>query len=302
MKKYSHSELVTFINCPRKYAYAYIDKLELRKVYFPFILGTCMHLAITSLYRSAEVEEAVETVISYLHNVRAECSKEMFIQEKDEIEFTRTETILGAVIPKYYDVYRKEIDKFELLHADEIIESKLFRGVVISGHPDMILRRKSNNKIYIYEIKTASNISKEMIDRYFYDFQTNLYILLVNPKYNIAGVYFDAVKKPGIKLKQAETERLFLSRLHNYYVENPEDDLFYRDSYKKNEVQLNETIKTVKYIVYNLNKLKGKQSQDYPMNRLRCYDFFSTCEYALLCNSNKSDLCLKTYVTKVNNR
>lgn len=301
-KTYSHSEIVTFLTCPRKYAHAYIDNLELRKVYFPFIVGSCIHLAITVLYQTQDIEAAVDTALKLLHDTRIEFSKDAFIQEKDEIDFTRSEVFIESSIRRYYSVYAKEISKFEVMHADEIIEHKLLKNTIIKGHPDMILRRKSNNKIYIYEIKTASSITKEMIDRYFYDFQTNLYILLTESKYPISGVYFDAIKKPSIRLKKAETEASYLSRLRDYYVENLEDELFYRDSYIKNPNQLKETINTIKYVVYNINRLKNKDIGEYPMNRLRCYDFFSTCEYLPLCNYGKTESTLKPYTIRKNDR
>lgn len=299
---YTHSEIATFLTCPRKYDYAYRDKLELKRLHFPFVIGQAWHEGITTLYKTKNVVMAIDVALKSLKSSRAMISKEMFIQEKDEIEFIRSETIITSSIDRYFKVYEKTINKFNIIHADEIFTSSLIGDICISGHPDMILKQINTNKIYIYELKSSSYITKEMIDRYYFDFQTSFYFLLMMSIYDISGIYFDAIKKPSLRLGKAESEASFINRLDNFYTASSEDELFYQDSYKRNTSQLDETINVIKYAIYNIDNLNVSVPSIYPMNRMRCYDFSSTCEYLPLCNYGKTPLTLKSYKIKERDR
>lgn len=298
----SQSEVATFLNCPRKYQYVYADKLELQRVYFPFIAGKCWHESITLLYKHKSLNTSIDCALSTLHKSREEVQSISFIQEKDEIDFNRYEVILPSSIKKYYETYAKEINKFEVLHADEKFETRVYDSIYITGHPDMVLKHYNNNKTYLYELKTTSNITKELIDRYFYDFQTSFYFLLLENAYNISGVYFDAIKKPSIRIGKHETEKKFLSRLEAFYTDSLATDLFYQDSYKKNQSQLIEMLTVIKHFIYNIDNLIETKCENYPMNRLRCYDFSSSCEYLPLCNYGKNEITLQKYKIKKETR
>lgn len=299
---YTHSEIATFLTCPRKYDYSYRDRLELKRVHFPFIAGQSWHDGITSLYRFKDIDRAISDALTSLKNARERILKNHFIQEKDEIDFSRYETILEASILRYFTVYSKIISKFEVLHFDDSIKAKLCDNIYISGHPDLILKQLKTKKIYVYELKSSSNITKEMIDKYYYDFQTSFYFLLVSDVYNASGIYFDVIKKPTIRLGAKETESSFLVRLQKFYEDLSEDELFYQDSYTRNTQQLEETVNVIKYAIYNIDRLNKFEKIIYPMNRMRCYDFSSSCEYLPLCNYGKTDLTLKSYKQKENNR
>ncbi len=294
MKTYSYSAIINFLNCPRKYQLHFIDKLEPNIINFNFIVGSGVDIGVKHLYMHNDPDEAIKIALELLKDKHKKIQKIIFIQEKDEILFNRAEVIVESALEAYYNYYKKEMMKFEVLAENEKIKAELIKGTLIFGHPDLILKRLVNNKIYIYEIKSANNITKEMIDRYFYDMQVSIYFLIASVKYNLAGIYFDCIKKPTIKLGKSETEASFLSRLRDFYLLGDTEEIFYRDSYKINQEQLKETIKTIEYVVYNMSK-----ATNYPMNRSRCYDFNSTCEFNHLCNYGKNDVTLKNYHTKV---
>lgn len=114
--------------------------------------------------------------------------------------------------------------QFVALEEEFKIPHRLEDGseVFLRGRIDGLLRYKK--QLWLMENKTKSIIDDRITDYLPLDLQTTIYSYVVEQKYGepVAGVLYNVIKRPGLKLNKEGDVDLLLSRIKNDLVERPE--------------------------------------------------------------------------------
>jgi len=289
-----------FRSCRQKWDYKFNQMLLPIAIYMPFIVGSCIGVGLNSLHRKSHVDDAFTHAIDYLLKLRQEYSEKKVLSEDDENIFIRTQYILEGVLYAYNKYYKKDIERTEVVHIEkkmkmEIVpETKLNKCFYIQGTPDEIIKNKKDF-YYVYEIKTASQITKSYIEKYVFDNQTSTYFLLASKKYDIRGIYLDCIKKPSIYKGKKETEVKFQNRLKDFYYKVNPENVFYKDSYRRNKTVLDDLLKTFYHTIKEIRACQLDQNKIYK-DRNSCYVYNNrACTYLPLCNYGENELTMQKY-------
>lgn len=306
-KALSWSQIACFLTCPEKYRLRYRLYLILKIVNFNFIVGNCLHTGLFRLHLKESLNKAIREAVKELWETRQDLSKVLMLNDKIEKEFIRTEVIIESAIKAYARYYKKEIKNLNPIELELSINGEIISPIgkhtevndkfYLKGQLDELVQNKRGYK-YVYEIKTTNKIDKSWVDKYVYDGQTSLYINLAQLKHDIRGVYVDCIKKPALRIGKAESENKFLKRLEDFYINTHPEDIFYKDSYRRNLIELENNMKMIYYAAENIMKA-DKDSNRYYRDRTVCHNYNSPCEYLNLCNYGINQNTLRLYYKSV---
>lgn len=128
----------TFMQCPRKYAYKYVEGgSEERRA---LSLGTHIHLGLAHYYKHLQAKQRQEDCDLYdpLEAIRksAPPSAEVALAQK----------IVAAYIQNY------TFEKVEVLHVEEVFELD-FNGAPLTSRVDLVIRSKGTGKVHVCDHK-----------------------------------------------------------------------------------------------------------------------------------------------------
>lgn len=138
--------------------------------------------------------------------------------------FEKQITLAQALIPEYFDYYRKDPEKNWVQREQQFRMDYDLGGelVPIVGKMDGVLRIVK--KLWLFETKTKSRIDEGAISLSLkMDFQTLLYSLAVQDIYGDcpSGVVYNVIRKPGHKQGKAEKTKDFVKRLRKAISDDP---------------------------------------------------------------------------------
>lgn len=193
----TNSCLSVFRECPRKYYYAYI-RLMVPIIVSPALsIGRVIHQALEAwwLHGLNEVAVALNKITADI--TEADCAK------------------IAAML-SYYAPPKQQyvVDAIEQVFNVPIINpatGRHMRGYTLGGKVDGLIRRRTDDKLYLLEHKTTS---EDIIgfgpfwQRLSIDHQISYYMAATGAE----GCMYDVLKKPTLTYKQVESEAAFEAR------------------------------------------------------------------------------------------
>lgn len=149
MKQFSYSRLSTFQSCPRKYYYKYVQKIECPQVISSAAewSKTLIHPAITGLYNGKEPDW---TALEYDYRTAL-----------GDATPGKAHTVARA--QHAVETYRERFLKFDLEQGKVMMVEAPFYQTLQNANfvsiPDIVLRDKRTDELFIIELKASTNDS-----------------------------------------------------------------------------------------------------------------------------------------------
>lgn len=183
----SYSTQRTFLRCPKKFEYTYLQRLRPVQTDSRFLLGSAVHSFLEIYYRSiaqgATREDAYEAGLLSLQEYLQE---HMPQSDRDE---DMVQLATGMV--KHYHAYATEHDRFTPLETEVPWKVNLANGDTLMGKFDGLVLE--GNEIWILEHKTAATINTSHVSR---DKQVSVYCLIAQTSgIPVAGVIYNTLRK-----------------------------------------------------------------------------------------------------------
>lgn len=211
---YSFSRIQTFLNCPRKFFFSYVEKIPK-----PFLRneilekGSVIHLKLEEYYSKRDTSEEVQKYPENIQAVSDEIISRYLKENKIHLNLTKDCEVVGVE------------EKFGFDESLEICDysdpNAIFRGSI-----DLIVRHPSTNTYVLIDHKS----SKEKTSRESFD-QLSIYAIYVNKKYSPSKIvsfynyveYNSSLKKKHSleDIKKAETQ--LLENIKKIEIENSFD-------------------------------------------------------------------------------
>ena len=214
----SYSRVSTWLRCPRRYRFRYVDQAEEERTSAALILGSAIH-------------EAVEVFFNGLKSGNPPVEDEVFAAF--DLAFTDSANLaeeLGAPVDWGKSSFDEQADKgtemlrvfladvdrdIEVIGVEQSFEFELAPGLNVAGVIDLILR--DSDRIRVVDVKTSASSYGQ--DKLLYDLQPTVYMLAAERMFNApAKVDFEywvltKSKQPALKIHpvvRAEADRLEL--------------------------------------------------------------------------------------------
>jgi RecB family exonuclease len=208
LSSYSHNSLHTFEECPRRFKFTYIEKIEVpERVTADLYLGNAVHRALARLYEMVQngVTVSLDDLLTYY---RAEWEK----PERNQIVVTKEFMTVDDYIKSGDDMIRTYYERHKPFADARVIGIELDLHAALPNSPYKIrgrvdrLTRRSDGVVEIVDYKTGSVFPRGGRDPKFLD-QMGLYYLLVTENYPDLG----PIELIQYYLKLSETVRLQLT-------------------------------------------------------------------------------------------
>lgn len=285
---FTQSMLGTFMTCPKKCQFRYLDGLKAERVSGAGALefGDIFHRALDALYSLVKGEKPLDHVIDdaidLIHN-----------QDKEYLQgvptapdaFEKLETTTGmarVTLQNYMRWWFADFQELDWISLEEIFETK-YADIPIRGKFDGVFRDK-NGRLWLFETKTKGIIDIPTLGDFLeYDFQTHLYMWALRRIFNEepCGVVYNLVKRPALRQKQTEDLPAFLERIDADIQAEP-TKYFSRYSHTNapgelNNWQQNDLDQVIAEVMTMVNLGVAFR------NSGACYQWQRPCEYMNLC-------------------
>lgn len=219
---FTQSELSTFGDCAQKWNWRYNHRLEAAGSFsFPLMVGSGLHDFMEQWYATKGKRANVATL---------QLPEGAIASSDDLLKLQYWNHVLPSMLKAYAIYYKDDHIKWEILQIEEEVSVE-YRGLRLRGKID--LRHRESSGEYIDDHKSTSTLSKEVVAGWDFRFQFMFYLWLKwvqNPKNKINGYYINAVKKPELRVKKAESIPEFGQRVFEDMVAEP-DKYFYREPF-----------------------------------------------------------------------
>ena len=203
---YSYSAISSFENCPLKFKYAYIDKIEPIRRNIEAFMGNRVHEALEKLYRDKLYEKVcslTELLNFYNERWEKEMSSLIFVA-KEEYSIENYRKMGERYLIDYYNTY-KPFDDGRIIALEKRVFFPLDERHWISGIIDRISEVNGVYEVHDYKTSLYLPTKKEVEN----DCQLALYALALDYLYDIKDVelvwHFLAFNKE-IRLKKRSYE------------------------------------------------------------------------------------------------
>lgn len=186
----SYSETQCFKTCRKMHDWQYkrglrpIDKAE------ALFFGTAIHSALELIYRDFPLDVALAA-----------------LDELDDVNRAKAR----AMITRYHERYFVDEDAPAVVDVEKWLKCSFGPHEYI-GRADAIIEREDG--LWIVEHKTAASVDDGYMQRVKIDTQSMLYVIAAQIEYGrpVAGVIYDVLVKPAIRLKKTEAIEDFEAR------------------------------------------------------------------------------------------
>ena len=212
----SANEIRVFSECARKRYYSSRDCLAIRSntPRKALILGTAFHAALQYYYENidaklAEIYGGTEHTLTYEDVLEVYESIEKYPLTKEETDEETGELKEVPIVPEadyktltnilncYIPQLLNDLVEYEVIGCEVNfnLENWPINDVMYHGLIDMIVRKRSDDKIYYFEHKTCANFRPEIYSRF--DIQLHIYSINGRKEYGdeFGGIILNQVKK-----------------------------------------------------------------------------------------------------------
>lgn len=284
----SNSSLGCFLQCPRKYKYKYIDKLQSAGYSSSLGFGTFVH-AFIEQFNGGNLNAAVTAY----DREKARCQPEWHEQIEHDYLLAQQVTRLWKT---FWDGYDGHLSNRAFEFTDTEAEWRYQAGPreILVGKRDGLIKHKDFHKNFLHEVKTSGDVDKETYKlKLQLDRQISANITALNKTgVDCDGVVYDIVWKPRLvrkvdrKTMPDETLADFRERIINEVTANPikyfERLLVYRSP---NDFAEYNTDLTAQFAMLEFSERVG-----YPRSQGACENFGRLCEFFSGCMDNKEEL------------
>lgn len=295
--EYSHTRLQTYLTCPRSFKHYYLVKARTRKRPLYFVLGEAIHKYIEMYYRTKDIALAKRQVEMIYKAVDTALLNR---EEIHDLEVDRN-TALG-IAEAYPLFYKSDFDEFKNFLTEQKFSIPLTGNDTYGGILDALLQDQAG-AWWILETKTTSAqaINADYFEKVKIDSQVAGYmegakqILGEYP----AGVIYNVIKKPSIRLKNGESLADFQRRIfHEYTKMAVEKNYFMRQQLMVATHRLESWLNDTKQLTASISEAVAKKSSFWPMNTGACQAKFGSCAYLPACTTGKYSPLLYAKETK----
>jgi PD-(D/E)XK nuclease superfamily len=297
----TQSEIMTRMNCPRKWYFRYVlQKKKQGSFSWALLFGDAIHRMLERYYRGADTEAEVP-------DFRFE---EDVILRPDQTEEHKYWRQLAHMIIKEHNKYWFNFDNNMVLLANEEQISYTYRGFKLHGKIDLCIRPTKNDGIFPMDHKTTFMFDAHIFDGWSFRFQFLFYAWLwwkVKGRYP-AGVYVNAIRKPAERrsVKRQETIEDLVRRIRTNIRAEPQNYFkrerlpFGRGTLERFEAYTLNPILAQYEMLGGIadctpNQLEDEDLMDVvnglllSMNTDHCHVYNRSCEFLDLCQNNLND-------------
>lgn len=150
------------------------------------------------------------------------------------------------------------------------------------------------DRIWLYEHKTASSIGGGYIEKLWSDSQITGYVAaLQDSGIDVAGVVYDVALKPKLRPKKTETDTEFYSRLADWHMQ---PEAYHRERVLISDRQIQDWREDIWLVTQDI--LNCRRVGKWYRNTSRCFDYFSQCEYLPLCQNGAPEVLVNAEYMK----
>jgi len=295
MRIESNSSINTALECPKKYQFKYIHKVE-SPVYphaaaygtFVHYFKECEHKGVDP-DRTAIFREYIDKYPEYEDDIQWD----IWLAEKVSYQHKRFwDNVDGTIGSPSNDVLEfKDVEGewgFNIDHEHKQV-----------GKRDGYVYHKDIEKFFLYELKTSGTTNREAYKHKLEnDSQIDVNILAIQEdKQPVSGVFYDIIWKPAIRIKTGrkklpdETRDEFYNRIVDTYASEP------RKYFERLPV-----LRTQAALIHGYTDLSQKfklmdamSEHGYPRNTGACLNFNKLCTFFDVCTQPDSPDLLKQY-------
>jgi len=283
----SYSMMNAFFKCEMMGYWRYVKGYTKLSLNHAFIIGDVYHYGVGRLYDKDPIDRVMR-LSKKKYDERAQKERDDgVISSADEQDIVENKIIVLGMIKGYAEYNKKDIAKMELIENETDASYPIGKtGALIRIRQDNILAYKKD--WFGHELKTSKTVNARYVENSTFSFQTATYFHVYNAQFDLprskrpegqklASLLYDAVQKPGIRKKQKESERQFLTRLSQYYTASDASTKFYRDTFipKVSEEHVYDTLYKA------VDKITRIHKEEDPIME---YSDCAWCDYKVLCH------------------
>lgn len=292
---WTSSSLTLFRECPRKFFWSYMVRLNRRAKEVPLWIGELFHAGLYKWYRQRRAP-----MWRIAHNLTepafklAQKTADLYGQEDYDKLRHGLQTLTGMLLG-YEAVYAS--DRTTMEYERNMVEI-VFRvdrpHYAYAGMIDLLtacMPGSTKAQSVLWDHKTTSRIDTNLLERLPLDTQMRGYVFgAANMGIKVQRVVYDIVKKCALRRKQDETATQFDERVANDYMTRP-DFYFHREDlvYSKDDVAAfqHELEQTDAYYRMIASGKHGDPTdpRSWPINDKHCMAYFRPCPYLTLCTT-----------------
>lgn len=282
---FSASKIREFVSCQRRYKYKYVDRLAPRIYQRALEFGTIGHHFLEQWYISLR-DGTTYDVLAIAEDIKRERGLEGFDSESLQMFENDVFTACG-MIEAYIKHYAKDAEKYEVLMVEEKISySSKINGKILNGVPDLILKERNSNHVWIADHKFLAQVSDGLVKKLPLDYQIHAYLKMGKewltqnrPELFLRGAIYNIVRKPSKRLKKGQTLKEYQQELFLDYSERP-DEFFFREMPIVTDKLIANFDSFLEIVTEDMTQKHA--SGKFLQNIFAC-DVYGTCPYLELC-------------------
>ena len=307
----TQSEMMLRASCARKWYYRYALKLG-KKGFLDFnlIYGSLMHRLLEELYLSKKnyAYPPNEVPVDLTKGMIEEETRDMVLLPQDRLELDLTVRKVQMAFDAYRRHYHKQDARLGIMYVEEIFRLE-WEGLQLGAKLDMVAKPKLKDGVFIWDFKTAGQMSASAMDAWTFRFQFLFYCWLFWKFTSIRpmGLMINGLLKTGLrpkivdrKTKQREDMKEYLARVNRDLIENRERYFFRQriplgnDALERFEYEMLaphvEAFKALRRKDATKNSLGAISALGFSQNTNQCHIYNSYCEYLSLCKDGSMAL------------
>lgn len=230
----TQSMITNWLTCGEKFRLSYVEGYRKSAIgSAPMEFGNCIHELLDMIYSSSrdyDPKEFLSNIGTVIQNSCTTYEQEKY--EKIELEgndwnaLALNVGIAEVLLPKYFDYWDSDFTDTKWVALEEVFDITIIvdgRPIRIRGKIDGAPRIK--DALWLFETKTKGRIVEEaIIDKLSIDLQVNLYLWALWKKYGEypAGVIYNIIRRPQLKLGKTETHSAYIARVKADVYDRPE--------------------------------------------------------------------------------
>ena len=214
----SYSQYDKYCRCPKMYEYSRLYKSRVFNI--NFFIGNIIHEGLHLTY--ARDQDLFEKLNKFFEESLEKERKNTMFSPETEQKIVEWRVIIIGMIYAYNMKYTEFMNDHELVHNEKEYIVDLGDGVTFLIKLDNILKNKANRHL-VHEVKTT----RQLNEQYVYDIQYKVqpacyyYFGRMVGEFDPAGIVYDVLQKPSIRVKKGEEYVDYLDRLEEYYQKDP---------------------------------------------------------------------------------
>jgi CRISPR/Cas system-associated exonuclease Cas4 (RecB family) len=282
----SYSRLKAYLQCPKAYEYGYVKKLEKNVFNENFFVGNVIHEGLHLAYMR---DEDLFVKLAGFFDDELERQRNLtMISPEQEQKLVEWKIIISGMIYAYCFKNGYFIGQHEHMHNEKEYIIDISSGVQFLIKTDNIIKN-SAGRVFVHEIKTTRQLNEQYVSAIQNSLQVACYYHLGRkvPEFMPAGIIYDVLQKPTIRVKKTEDYQEYLDRLNDYYQEEP-DKRLYMEIINEPRITHDDLIQTIESVA------SGISDEMFHKSFMNC----NQCDYPRLCYNNDAPEHMIMFRTK----